>query len=89
VGEQALKQLEPDCIVPAATNDNQAAADEARRLFLASPTKPAAEVPMHHAGLYARADALIPETGGYVLRETKASTFPLKQDKITPGKPED
>jgi hypothetical protein len=39
--------------------------------------------------LYARADALIPSPKGYALQETKASTFPLKDDKVTPKKPDD
>ena len=39
-------------------------------------------------GVYARADAVIPESNVYVLRETKASTFPMKADKTTPGEPE-
>ena len=39
--------------------------------------------------LYARADALVPSNGGYVLRETKSSTFPLKKDKVTPDEPEE
>jgi hypothetical protein len=45
---------------------------------------------MFRDGLYARADALIPSpAGGYVIRETKASTYPLKPDKFTPAKPEE
>lgn len=44
---------------------------------------------MFRHGLYARADALVPaESGGYVLQETKASTFPPGNDKITSGRPE-
>jgi hypothetical protein len=43
---------------------------------------------MMRGDVYARADALVPEADGYVLRETKASTFPLKPDKLTPGLPE-
>jgi hypothetical protein len=53
-----------------------------------SPTTPAAEVPLVREGLYARADALIPTGGTYTLRETKASTFPLKKDKATADKPD-
>src|SRR5208282_4637796 len=50
----------------------------------------AVEVPLVRDGLYARADALVPAAaGGYILRETKASTFPLKKDKLTPDKPEE
>jgi len=54
-----------------------------------SPQKPAVEVPMRRGGLYARADALIPEGSRYVLQETKASTFPLNNDKVIPASPEE
>ncbi len=89
VGEHARKQLGPDFIWPRSEGDQIDAADEARRLLAESPSKPAAEVPMYHAGLYARADALVPDGSGYVLRETKSSTFPLKKDKVTPDTPEE
>lgn len=89
VAEQARKQLGTDFIWLPSTEDKAAAADEARALLAKSPAMPAAEVPMYHAGLYARADALVPESGGYVLRETKASTFRLKKDKVTPDAPEE
>jgi len=46
------------------------------------------EVPMVRENLYAHADALRPETTGYVLEETKASTFPLKSDGLTPDNAE-
>lgn len=49
----------------------------------------AVEFPMLHSGLYARADALVRELNGYVVIETKASTFPLKADKVTPGQPDE
>lgn len=61
----------------------------AKQLLAEAPSKSAAEVPMAHGGLYARADALISEGAGYILRETKASSFPLKVDKVTPDKPDD
>ncbi len=89
VGEQARKQLGSDFIWPPSTEDKAAAADKARTLLAKSPGKAVAEVPMYHAGLYARADALVPDGAGYVLRETKASTFPLKRDKVTQDAPED
>lgn len=89
VGEQARKQLGPNIIWPRSAGDQVDAADNARRLLAESPSMPAAEVPMYHDGLYARADALVPDGGGYVLRETKASTFPLKKDKVTPDSPEE
>ncbi len=89
VGEQARKQLGSDLIWPRSVEKGEAAAKAARVLLKRSPGKAAAEVPMYHAGIYARADALVPESGGYVLRETKASTFPLKKDKVTPAAPEE
>lgn len=57
---------------------------------LASSAKTAFfEVPLHANGLYARADILRPaKGGGYVLLETKASTFPYKRGKNEPDKVE-
>jgi len=89
VGEYARKQLGPDLIWPPKVSDHAVAAEKAQEMLTKSPTKPAAEVPMFHEGLYARADALVPEDQAYVLRETKASTFPLEKDKITSGKPKE
>ncbi len=43
---------------------------------------------MIYGALYARADALVSDKSGYILRETKASSFPLKADKATPDKPD-
>ena len=90
VGAKARELLGPNVIWPKGGDDRCAAADAASAQLSASPNQPAVEVPMFRDGLYARADALIPSpAGGYVLRETKASTFPLKPDKVTPGKPEE
>src|SRR5581483_10249796 len=68
---------------------SQAAVEFAKKHLAAAKDKPAAEVPLVHEDFYARADALIPREGGYVLRETKASTFPLKADRQTPDDPKD
>lgn len=89
VGEKAREQLGDGFLWPPAQDDHQTAAQEAKRLLGATSGVPAAEVPMLHERIYARADALIPEGPGYVLRETKSSSFPLKQDKVTPGTPKD
>jgi hypothetical protein len=89
VGEKAREQLGRDYLWPAAADDKVAAAAEAHRLLLAAPEKAAAEVPFARDGLYVRADALLPSNGGYVLRETKCSTFPLKRDRITPDAPDE
>lgn len=90
VGEKAREQLGPRSLQPNTDeNDKNASAEEAKALLAKWPRKAAAEVPMVSDGLYARADALIPEGRHYVLRETKASTFPLKNDKKSPGDPEE
>jgi len=85
----ARKQLGDEYLWPQGQDDKANAALAACKLLAASPTKPAAEVPLFRDGLYARADALLPFANGYVLRETKSSTFPLKRDGVTPGAPED
>lgn len=89
VGEKAREQLGRGFLWPPAKDDRLAAAKAAKELLSQAPEKPAAEVPLLRAGVYARADALVPENGKYILRETKASTFPLKKDKITPSSPEE
>jgi CRISPR/Cas system-associated exonuclease Cas4 (RecB family) len=88
VGEKARQQLGTNFIWPPGMADMADAAHNARELLAASPDKAAAEVPMVCGNLYARADALIPEASGYVLRETKASSFRLKKDKVTPDVPD-
>lgn len=89
VGERAREQLGVDFIWPPKAENETAAAEQAKAMLARAPPKSAAEVPMVHGGLYARADALVPEGKGYVLRETKAKTFPLKKDKVTPDAPEE
>jgi hypothetical protein len=88
VGQKAREQLGPDFIWPPGTGDKALAAQAALDLLRASPGKSAAEVPLVRADLYARADALVADGARYVLRETKASTFPLCADKVTPDGPE-
>src|ERR1017187_2978665 len=90
VGAKARELLGPNTIWPQGGTDPAYAARDAIGKLSVSPHQPAVEVPMFRDGLYARADALIPApTGGYILRETKSSTFPLKKDKVTPDKPEE
>jgi CRISPR/Cas system-associated exonuclease Cas4 (RecB family) len=88
VGETARELLGEDRIWPKTGDDKPVAADRAWSEIRAARGKPAVEVPMVNGQLYARADAVLPAPRGYVLRETKASTFPLKGDKVTAGKPE-
>lgn len=87
VGEMARRSLGSGFIWPPAQDDKALAAEEAHALLRRSPQLSAVEVPMVYGGLYARADALVSDVDGYVLRETKASSFPLKADKTTPDKP--
>jgi hypothetical protein len=90
VGAKARELLGTNVIWPEGRDNRCTAATAAIAQLSASPNQPAVEVPMLRDGLYARADALIPSpSGGYILRETKASTFPLKPDKITPAAPEE
>ena len=85
VGEKAREQLGEHILWPSTFGDKATAAETAKDQLAASPHTPAVEVPMVHETLYARADALIPTVGGYVLQETKASSFPLKKDRLTPA----
>ena len=89
VGEKARERLGPDYLWPPMGEDQVTAAVRAKAMLAESPHRPAVEVPMTRGGLYARADALIPESRQYVLQETKASTFPLKTDKVTTASPEE
>ncbi|WP_147289893.1 hypothetical protein [Crenobacter cavernae] len=89
VGEKARKQLGRNILWPQSSDHPSEAAANARHLLAQYPDIPAVEVPMEHDGLYARADALIPLGNSYVLQETKASSFPLKDDKITLDKPQE
>jgi hypothetical protein len=90
VGAKARELLGSNVIWPQVETSPAADAKRAIAQLSASPNQPAVEVPMYRDGIYARADALIPApTGGYILRETKASTFPLKSDKVTPALPEE
>ncbi len=89
VGQKARELLGKDVIFPKGHPDPEKAASTGKSMLEAAPNTPAVEFPMFHESIYARADALVPEKGAYALRETKSSTFPLKQDKITPSSPKD
>lgn len=89
VGDLSRRLLGPNIIWPQTESSKEDAAEIAKRLLLSAPNAPAVEVPLFFNGLYARADALLPAPGGHILRETKASTFPLKKDKVTPEKPDE
>jgi hypothetical protein len=89
VGEKAREQVGPGYLWPSKADNPVTAAERAKVMLSEAPKKPAVEVPMVHRGLYARADALIPDKGRYILRETKAATLKLKTDEVTPKGPED
>ena len=73
-----------------ASEDKAADAQAAKEAMAKQPSLAFVEVAMHAHGLYARADALLPNgDGSYALLETKASTFPMKKNKEVPDKPEE
>lgn len=89
VGAKAQEALGSDALWPVGEANKAEAFRKAMLILAANPMTPAAEVPLVFDDVYARADALIPAFAGhYVLQETKASSFPLKNDKVTPSKPE-
>ncbi len=89
VGEKARELLGADLVWPRSEDSPAIAARTALELLAANPDKPGVEISLLRDDLSARADALIPVAGRYVLQETKASTFPLKADKITPAQPDE
>ncbi len=89
VGAKAREAVGNNAIWPASNDDKAVACQLALAQLAAQPDLPAVEVPLTSGDFYARADAMIPAfPGHYVLQETKASSFPLKDDKVTPAKPE-
>lgn len=87
VGEEARKQLGRNLTWVTGIQDRAEASQEAYRVLEEAPDRAGVEVPVVRDDLYVRLDALVPRAGGWVLRETKASGFPLKSDKVTPDKP--
>jgi hypothetical protein len=91
VGAMAREILGNSVLWPRSDADKATAAAMALQELAANPERPAVEVPLVFGDVYARTDALLPINGfpgRYVLQETKASSFPLKEDKVTPSKPE-
>src|SRR5882757_7387972 len=89
VGDKARSLLPRGFIWPKSEENKAVAAERAIEYLKTAGQVPAAEFPFVRDELYVRADALLPEKGKYVLRETKASTFPLKGDKVTPDAPKE
>lgn len=89
VGSKARAAVGPDVIWPASNDDKALACKMALAQLAAHPKLAAVEVPLTSGDFYARTDAMIPAfSGHYVLQETKASSFPVRDDKVTPAKPE-
>jgi hypothetical protein len=89
VGEKARELLGLDLVWPQSLASPSETARAAAKLLADAPDKPGVEIPLVRDDLSVRADALVPTSKGYVLQETKACTFPLKPDKVTPGKPDE
>lgn len=89
VGQKARESFGNAAIRPAGSADAKKAATDAIAQLKGAPNKSAVEVPLVRDDVYARADALVSEKQGYVLQETKSSTFPLKRDKVTADSPEE
>ncbi len=88
VGNKARELLGADFLWPSSSDgEKDAAARNALRQLAETPGRSAAEVPLVFSNVYARADALVARGPSYVLRETKASTFHLKNDGVTPEPP--
>jgi hypothetical protein len=88
VNASARAQL-GDVYWPSGGEDKVAAARNAIAGLESDPTKAAVEMPLVFEGVYVRVDALLSSPQGYLVVETKASSFPLKKDKLTPGAPEE
>lgn len=78
-----------DVYWPSGGEDKVAAAQLALAGIAANPSKQVVEMPLVFDGVYVRIDALLPSPRGYLVVETKASSFPLKKDKVTQGTPQD
>jgi hypothetical protein len=89
VGQMARDALGPEIVWPPSQPSPELSAQRALDLLKASPGKAGVEIPLLRDELSARADAIIPEQNGYVLQETKSSTFPLKKDRLTPDEPDE
>ncbi|HUG73621.1 MAG TPA: hypothetical protein VMK82_09375, partial [Steroidobacteraceae bacterium] len=74
VGQKARELFGQTVLWPRAEATAEESVRAARDLLAANPTSPGVEVPLLRDHLFARADALIPAPGGYVLQETKSST---------------
>lgn len=86
-GAVARSLLGPNIVWPKTQGSKDLSAVHAAAQLQASPGVPGVEVPLYFDDVYARVDALLPtQSGAYILQETKASTFPLEKDKVTPAK---
>lgn len=88
VNKAAREALGPDFLWPETKDSPEETMQAALKQLAENPTRPVVELPLFHDGLYARLDALLPSEEGFLIEETKSSTFPLKSNKVDPGKPE-
>jgi len=86
-GERARSALGSNVVWPNGDDDIQVRALNTWQLLQQHPNHAGVETPFLRDDLYCRADALVRSNGHYKLQETKASTFPLKKDKVTADKP--
>ena len=86
-GEYARAALGNDLVWPTTDDDVQTRAHNTWQLLQQHPHRPGVETAFLRDELYCRADAVVRSNGHYRLQETKASTFPLKKDKVTPKEP--
>ena len=88
VGEYARKAFGDRMVWPADDADAQTRVNNTVQRLQEQEHSVGIETPFLREGLYCRADAVIRTNGHYTMQETKASTFPLKKDKVTAKEPE-
>lgn len=88
VNKAAREALGPGFLWPETKDTPEESMRAAFQQMAEDTTRPVVELPLIAHGLYARLDAVLPGEQGFRIEETKSSTFPLRSDKKTPGKPE-
>ena len=89
VGEMAQRLLGPDARDLSFSDLSLQEAADSAKAALAALRCSAFEVPFVRDSVYIRSDIMQYDGNAYFISETKASTFPLKSDGQTPGKPKD
>ena len=88
VGETARDAFGDRQVWPTDDVDAQTRVTNTVQRLQQQPDSVGIETPFLREGLFCRADAVIRTNGHYTLQQTKASTFPLKKDKVTPKEAE-